>query len=215
MAPSPYHGAPAHHHQHQGVATHAAPAYETTRSAPQSQPHQTRAQAALKPAYQQLLDALESQQRGERSAVAGRLRGPAPDHTRHRDKRADADSPLQRAPGSSAQRQPFVSVTNTMASTPQYGHLGCIPQRYPDEHAGPQRADANCERSQYALDPRVRDHGERRQHWHSARAVTPTLGTPQGGTALERMQRLHDRLKASEADVHRRLGRLLRPPNDR
>lgn len=42
--------------------------------------------------------------------------------------------------------------------------------------------------------------------------LTPTLGAPHESVALQRMQQLHERLRASEADVHRRLGRMLRRP---
>jgi hypothetical protein len=40
-------------------------------------------------------------------------------------------------------------------------------------------------------------------------------GAAQGSSALERMQRLHERLKASEQDVCRRLGRMLGPTESR
>lgn len=40
-------------------------------------------------------------------------------------------------------------------------------------------------------------------------------GAAQGSSALERMQRLHERLKASEQDVCRRMGRMLGPTDSR
>lgn len=227
--PSPY-GDARHTADHVHV-TPTAPTYASTPPTRQVHAHQAQAHAALKPAYQQLLDALESQQRSDGRTDAGRLRGHEPQPSRccaHTDRSNGAASPLQPGAASWMRRQPFANVHNTAPTfQQQYPAQAAAGRRASDDsHATTWQQSGSRVQHDSVQDPRqhagaVHMHDRHRQHSYSGGLATPSLGGQQqqqhlqGGSALERMQRLHDRLKASEENVHRRLGRLLRRPDER
>jgi hypothetical protein len=196
-------------------ASPLTPAFATQPAAQASHMAAHAAAKSVKPAYQQLLAALQS----ERDAVQ---RAPSPHggacnqrvslntspcthHTgqqRHDWMRTQHGGVDSAPPAQWRERMPLHSVQNMQ----QYERAPS-PDREPSlGHATRHRSAAGQLQTDAGLQPWQNKRGHDGMHaptsnWHAA-----------GGSALERMQRLHERLKASELDVQQKLGRMLNRP---